>query len=48
MREEEDESADLEPFPATIHCRTCGRWLCDDQAEDALRHPCMLPTGDTQ
>ncbi len=33
-------------YPATVHCRKCGRWFCDAHAQDEEWHPCMLPPGD--
>jgi hypothetical protein len=34
-----DEPCDLE---ATLHCETCGRWLCPGHAEGEEWHVCML------
>jgi hypothetical protein len=31
---------------ATFHCELCGRWFCENHAEDESWHQCALGQGD--
>ena len=31
---------------ATYYCDVCGRWFCEEHAEDDARHVCELAPGD--